>query len=165
MAFDYELIRDKANKLRHEQLELQEERSVFTEKLADKRLEMSLLNSKIKRMGGPYSPEAKELGIVQDACKKDMRRLEKIAINHNHDMKNLNLKIKELEDILYSRREKESPVVSGNEKSKWLIEQLVSMRDRYVKFSSDSTRVSSTRIMASSFAAEIGIILDGQEIE
>ena len=115
--------------------------------------QLSHLNTKLKCERFPQHIYAK---LMQDRSnlisQKSTFEVDIFALKH--DIRQLNVKDQTLKEkiSLYC-------VDSENKEVTDLRQCLADLRDSYLKFAEDATRISSTRIMASTFATELTVLL------
>lgn len=137
---------EKKARLENQNVELQNEKNKYIERKKEIEVELSMLNSEIRK-GEFENGRYVEICNTQDKLKVEKFSLEKKILELNQRIRN-----KSSEETNIKLQIKRIP----NEKVK---HDLLELRDKYMSFASDTTRVSSMRAMASRFVEEIQFIL------
>ncbi len=116
-------------------------------------LKLSMLKSKIRVTGFLPQDEYEAIKDEQTKCKNETYKLDERILDINAQLKEKHSLIEEIRLVLKDQDN------IGAVPAAVIYDQLVNIRDKYMEFSSDTTRVSSTRIMASKFSEELNSIL------
>ena len=112
--------------------------------------ELASMNARVRssgRRGLPHD-EYKRLCTKQTETKKRILSVERLALKVKAELRKASLP---------------DSLGSGLQADPSLVDSIKRIRDRYLAFSQDATRVSSMRIMASQFAEELGGALGKEE--
>lgn len=137
-------VYDKKLKIEREIEEIQKKRQPLIDRKREIEMRLSEINSKFKTRAGDFSN-----GEYAGICKEqDLLKVEKFGIEE----KLRSLKIEGREKRM---EENEVFVESKKYPDEKLKDTLLEIRDKYMSFAADTTRVSSMRAMASRFVEEI----------
>lgn len=138
-------LEDKQHDLEVQRERIDEERGKLVDKKKEIELELSELNG-AARSGKLSSEEYIKVCDRQTVIKQEKYKLEKDILEIKRNMRGLNL---EIDSVRLKARK-----IPNSEVKQLLLE----LRDKYMSFSADTTRVSSMRAMSSRFVEEINAI-------
>ena len=116
-------------------------------------LKLGMLKSKIRIAGVLPQDEYEAIKYEQIKCKNETYQIDERILAINDQIKEKNTLLEEIRVVLKDQDN------IGSAPAKVVADQLINLRDKYMEFSSDTTRVSSTRIMASKFSEELNSLL------
>ncbi len=138
MSAAEDLVTVKINRLRAE-------KSQYVNAKKDAELEISRLNARVR--GNRLPPRE-----YNEICGKQARAMDAVR-EAERKMQALSLKIIELADV--DREQRSVAKAERGTPAEVMISGLITLQDKYMRFSEESTRVNSMRLMAGSFAKEL----------
>jgi hypothetical protein len=141
VTLDSKLLR-----IRTEITQIEESKQPYVSRKQEIELELSKLNSKV-RTGDFSKIEYNTICNNQDTLKDEKRLVDEKLIEFRDLIRKKN---RELDTIMHEMKRVPDEQIK---------ETLLGLRDKYMSFASDTTRVSSMRSMASKFAEELQVVL------
>jgi len=139
-------LEDRIGKLESERYELSSKRTPLVERKQEIEFELSKYKNQVRQGRLPQS-EYEMICKWNDALNGEKRAVEKKLMGLKVELAKINTEIDETK-----RKYKKEP--NGIS-----VDELIELRDKYMQFASDTTRVSSMRAMSSKFVEEIQAIL------
>jgi len=129
---------------------LQTERDVFMMKKKVLENELSILNNKVR---------SKTIPLTNNEYNGICRRQTAIKIELNDIQKNLTMYKSKIQEKYILKEKVKNNIENNLETNTNILEQVISLKDKYRSFSSDQTRVSSMRVMASQICSDLELII------
>ena len=127
---------------------LREDYDTIVERKKEIETRLSILNSKVRSSGNMPPTEYKNICRNQSDIKQELVDLQP-QINHiKHEIADKEIFKEEIYDYINKNKPKD------------IVAKLEALRDSYMEFASDQTRVGSTRVMASRFTEELQEIIN-----